>query len=272
MFLGMNFFDVSMVAFIIGTSFLGFYNGLFLDVLRTFVWIITVIAVIFGVNLFLPVISSVFGHNLFSTATTFAALFISVFFAVNIVINIIYSILTVEMFGPFDRPFGAIMGLVKAFTLIIIGYIFILWVFAPSLEGKWAKESRIMPIVEEAAIGIASIVPQFIINGVEEFIENTSRENNKEQDSDEVKELKDKLKELGGKIGDKVKDTVDENIIESVEDTVENVAESVKDKMDNIDDDIIESMEETVEDTAEAVKDKVDDVTDEMEDLVIQDI
>ncbi|MHA1539989.1 MAG: CvpA family protein [Alphaproteobacteria bacterium] len=270
MFLGMNFFDVSMVAFIMGTAFLGFYNGLFLDVLRTFVWIITVIFVIFGVNLFLPVVASVFGENLFSTMATFFALFVSVFFATNIVINILYSILTVEMFGPFDRPFGGIMGLIKAFILIMLGYIFILWAFAPSLDGKWAKESRIMPIVEETAIGVASILPEFMVDGIEEFVEKTSRKSpHEKKDSDEMKEMKEKLKELGGKIGDTVEDTIDGDIIESVEETVEETAEAIKETVEETIDD---GIEETLDNTAESIKETVEDLGDEVEDLVIQDI
>jgi len=161
-----NLFDLIVTSVVAASVVASLFRGFISEVLSISAWVGAALVTLFWVDdatqFLLPFIKDNFTATVFATlGTYFLTLTGLSFFNGTIVKKYIRP--GVEL-GFNDKISGSVLGLVKGWLLVVVGFIIFTFSYEQKAESypDWVKSSNLLPYVEQSATYVTKILPDYL--------------------------------------------------------------------------------------------------------------
>lgn len=152
--------DIGIVVVLLLSAVLAFARGFVHELLSVGAWIGAAAVVVFGLPFARPLARDLVAPPLLADTLSGAVLFI--------VSLVVFSMMTRgfsrrvrdSALNAIDRSLGAVFGLARGALIICLAYLPIEWLMPPAEQPPWLRDSRSMPLVEQGAGWIRSLVKE----------------------------------------------------------------------------------------------------------------
>lgn len=152
--------DIGIVAVLLLSALLAFARGFVHEMLSVGAWIGAAAAVVFGLPFTRTFARDLVAPPLLADALTGTVLFIAALVLFSMVTRGLSRRVHDSALNAIDRSLGAVFGLARGALIICLAYLPIEWLMPPTEQPPWLRESRSMPLVEQGANWIRSLVKE----------------------------------------------------------------------------------------------------------------
>lgn len=164
--LPINIADLIILLVLLLSGLLAFLRGFVAEVLSVAAWIGALFVAVYGYVHLQP-----FARQLVTVNTTLAdalaglALFLVALIGFSVMARLLSRTLSMAGLGALDRTLGFLFGLVRGAALVCLAYLLILWAVPErSDHPTWLTQARALPLVEEGADLLWSLVPPHLLD------------------------------------------------------------------------------------------------------------
>ncbi len=164
--LPINITDLIILLVLLLSGLLAFLRGFVAEILSVASWIGALFAAVYGYVHLQP-----FARQIVTANTTLAdalaglVLFLAALVAFSIIARILSRSLSLVGLGALDRTLGFLFGLVRGAVLVCLAYLLILWAVPERNDHPdWLTQARALPLVEDGAELLWSLVPPHLLD------------------------------------------------------------------------------------------------------------
>lgn len=164
--LPINVTDLVILLVLLLSGLLAFLRGFVAEVLSVAAWIGALFVAVYGYVYLQPYARQVVTFN--TTAADAAAglaLFVVALILFSVAGKLLSGTLSMAGLGALDRSLGFLFGLFRGAALVCLAYLLILWAVPDRNEHpSWLTQARALPLVEDGADLLWSLVPPHLLD------------------------------------------------------------------------------------------------------------
>ena len=158
--LPVNVVDISVGVVLLISALLAYGRGFVHEVLSVGGWVGAIFATIYGYPYLKP-----YAHDLISieVAADLAAsvtVFVATLLVLSLLTRAIAKGVQSSALNVLDRSLGFLFGVLRGAVLVCLAYIAVEWMLPPADQPQWLRSARSMPLIEEGASFLKSLVPE----------------------------------------------------------------------------------------------------------------
>ena len=163
--LGLNVFDVVVIAVIVLSGLFALMRGLVKEVLSIVSWVGALFVALYGFGYVAPFVHKLIQPAWLADAITGIGLFVASLIALGLIASAVSGAVRKSSAGALDRSLGFLFGLVRGALIICVAWLAVSWALTSSERPEWLKSARTLPLVERGANMLAGMVPGRTIPG-----------------------------------------------------------------------------------------------------------
>lgn len=157
--LGLNAFDLGVIAFLLLGALFGFVTGFVRGGLFISSWVGAIIATIYAFPLVRPMAQKYVDPEWLADILGGAALFIVSLIVLYLISHLLSGWVRNSRLNALDRSLGLLAGIVTAALVIAVGYLPLSDTIGDD-PPEWMEDSRTKPVIESAALFVRRILPE----------------------------------------------------------------------------------------------------------------
>lgn len=158
-FLGLNAFDLVVLAVIVLSGLFALMRGLVKEVLSIVSWVGALFAALYGFEYVAPYVAGVIQPAWLADVITGVGLFVAALVALGLISSLISGAIRKTSAGALDRSLGFLFGLVRGAVIVCVAWLAMSRVLPSSDYPAWLKSARTLPLVESGANMLTGMVP-----------------------------------------------------------------------------------------------------------------
>jgi membrane protein required for colicin V production len=157
--LGLNVFDLAVLAVIALSGLFALMRGLVKEVLSIVSWIGALFAALYGYGYVHPFVDRLIQPAWLADAITGIGLFVITLIVLGLIASFISGAVRKSSAGAIDRSLGFLFGLLRGALIVCVVWLAMSWALPASDQPVWLKTARTLPLVERGANILLSMVP-----------------------------------------------------------------------------------------------------------------
>jgi membrane protein required for colicin V production len=157
--LGLNIFDLVVIAVIVLSGLFALMRGLVKEVLSIVSWVGALFAAVYGFAYVHPFIDRLIQPTWLADAITGVSLFVIALIALGLIASAISGAVRKSSAGPLDRSLGFLFGLLRGAVIVCVAWLAMSWALPSSEQPAWLRDARTLPLVERGANMLLGMVP-----------------------------------------------------------------------------------------------------------------
>lgn len=158
-FLGLNAFDLIVLAVVILSGLFALMRGLVKEVLSIVSWVGALFVALYAFAYVAPYVAGVIQPAWLADVITGVGLFVAALIALGLVSSLISGAVHKSSAGALDRSLGFLFGLVRGAVIVCVAWLAMSRVLPSSDYPAWLKTARTLPLVERGANILLGMVP-----------------------------------------------------------------------------------------------------------------
>lgn len=154
--LPMNVLDLAVAVVVVLAGLLGLAVGFVRGVLFVLCWVGAIVATVYGFPSVQPVARRYIESPLFADVTAGLSLFIVTLVVLFVVSVLIGGLVKDSRLNALDRSLGFVSAMAAAAVVLCLVYIPLESIYPPAEQPDWARDARVMPLIESGANFIRS--------------------------------------------------------------------------------------------------------------------
>jgi membrane protein required for colicin V production len=157
----MNLADIIVFVILILSAAIAFARGFVREVLSIGAWVGAAVATIYGFSYAQPIARRYIEMTLIADIVAGVVIFVVVLTLLTVLSHMLAKTVRGSALGAVDRSLGLLFGLARGAVLICIGYmVLVRLVPEPADRPTWFTEARTLPIVQQSAEYLRSLLPE----------------------------------------------------------------------------------------------------------------
>jgi len=157
--LGLNAFDLVVLAVVVLSGLFALMRGLVKEVLSIVSWVGALFVALYGFGYVAPYVSGMIQPAWLADVITGVGLFVAALIALGLVSSLISGAVHKSSAGALDRSLGFLFGLVRGAVIVCVAWLAMSRVLPSSDYPAWLKTARTLPLVERGANMLLGMVP-----------------------------------------------------------------------------------------------------------------
>lgn len=174
--------DYVIIAYILISGLVGIWRGFFRELLGMLSWAVAILGMILGVPLLANILQQWITTRIFAEIVSGIIISMLLILLVTLTFKSLHEYIKKSRVKNSDRLFGFIVGIARAFVLMMVFYV-LLQVGSPKELENWVKKSALLPPVTASVLWIESKLPKEII---QEFLPEEKKEEKAPRQKTEV--------------------------------------------------------------------------------------
>jgi membrane protein required for colicin V production len=158
-FLGLNAFDLVVLAVVVLSGLFALMRGLVKEVLSIVSWVGALVLAFYGFAYVAPYVGSLIQPPWLADVVTGVGLFVAALIALGLVSSLISGAVHKSSAGALDRSLGFLFGLVRGAVIVCVVWLAMSRMLPSSDHPAWLKSARTLPLVERGANMLLGMVP-----------------------------------------------------------------------------------------------------------------
>ena len=151
--------DIGILVVLLVSGLLAFARGFVHEVLSVGGWVGAVLAAFFALPYVRPYARQAIENELVADIAAGVGVFLVTLVVLSFAKRSISRRVQDSALNALDRSLGFLFGVLRGAVLISLAYIAVEWMMPPSDQPPWLRGARAMPLVEEGARLLKSVVP-----------------------------------------------------------------------------------------------------------------
>jgi len=151
--------DIALIAVLVVSGLFAFARGFVHEVLSVGGWVGAVLAAFFALPYARPYARPLVENELIADIAAGVAIFLVTLVILSFAKRSISRRVQDSALNALDRSLGFLFGVLRGAVLISLAYIAVEWMMPPADQPPWLRGARAMPLVEEGARLLKSVVP-----------------------------------------------------------------------------------------------------------------
>lgn len=157
--LPINVTDMAVIAIVLISGILAFTRGFFREVLSIGSWVAAFFASLYLYPYVAPYIRDLLGWGDMADLAAGAVVFVASVIVMSLLSHYVAAALKASSLTAVDRSLGFLFGIARGAVLICLLYLGLNWLIEDNGYPKWVSEARTLPLVEQGAETLVSLVP-----------------------------------------------------------------------------------------------------------------
>jgi membrane protein required for colicin V production len=157
--LGLNVFDLVVIAVIVLSGLFALMRGVVKEILSIVSWVGALFAALYGFGYVRPYINKFITPPWLADAVTGIGLFVIALIVLGLLASFISGAVRKSSAGALDRSLGFLFGLLRGAVIICVAWLAVSWALPASEQPVWLRDARTLPLVERGADLLLSVVP-----------------------------------------------------------------------------------------------------------------
>lgn len=159
--LPVNAFDLVVVAVLVISGIIAFFRGFVHEVLAIGAWVGAALATLYGLPHLRPVAREYIPLTWAADLAAGAAIFLIVLMVLALMTRALSRRVQNSALGALDRSLGFLFGLARGALVVAVGFLVVAWLWPdPDDRPAWMAEARSLPLVEDGARVVGSLMPE----------------------------------------------------------------------------------------------------------------
>jgi len=159
MSLSVNFIDCLIVLIIIVSAGYAAWRGFIWETLTIFAWAAAAFSCLYFGPYLIPMAKSLVNTGWLASLIAYAAVFLAVFIPFAFMSHRFSQSVKNSPIGPLDRAAGVAFGVVRGLVIVGLAYMAFTYFVPIRQQPHWVSEARLMPMVQDTADILLSVVP-----------------------------------------------------------------------------------------------------------------
>ena len=158
--LGLNVFDLIVIAVIVVSGLFALMRGLVKEVLSIVSWVGALFVALYSYDYVIPFAIKWIKPLWLAEAVTGVGLFVIALIVLGLISSALSGAVRKSSAGALDRSLGFLFGLVRGAVIICVAWLAVSWAMPSSSDRPaWLRDARTLTLVERGANLLASMVP-----------------------------------------------------------------------------------------------------------------
>lgn len=158
--LPLNVLDLIVLVVLLLSAVLAFFRGFVHETLGIAAWVGAGFAALYGLPMIQAKVRELIPVSWAADATAAVAIFLVTLLVLSIITRAIAKRVQDSSLGSLDRSLGVLFGLARGAFLVGLAYIVLAWLIPPADHPEWIQKARGLPLIQQSAGLIQSVVPQ----------------------------------------------------------------------------------------------------------------
>jgi membrane protein required for colicin V production len=159
MSLSVNFIDCLIVLIIVVSAGYATWRGFIWETLTIFAWAAAAFSCLYFGPYLIPMTKSLVSTQWLASVIAYAAVFLAVFIPFAFMSHRFSQGVKNSPIGPLDRAAGFAFGVVRGLVIVSVAYMAFTYFVPIRKQPAWLTEARLMPIVQDTAEILLTVVP-----------------------------------------------------------------------------------------------------------------
>lgn len=159
MSLSVSFIDCLIVLIIIVSAGYAAWRGFIWETLTIFAWAAAAFSCLYFGPYLVPMTKSLVNTDWLASLIAYSAVFLAVFIPFAFMSHRFSQSVKNSPIGPLDRAAGLAFGVVRGLVIVGLAYLAFTYFVAVPKQPLWVTEAKLMPIVQDTAEVLLSVVP-----------------------------------------------------------------------------------------------------------------
>jgi membrane protein required for colicin V production len=159
MSLSVNFIDCLIVLIILVSAGYATWRGFIWETLTIFAWAAAAFSCLYFGPYLIPMTKSLVSTQWLAGLIAYTAVFLAVFIPFAFMSHRFSQSVKNSPIGPLDRAAGFAFGVVRGLVVVAVAYMAFTYFVPISKQPKWISEAKLIPIVQDAADMLLSVIP-----------------------------------------------------------------------------------------------------------------
>lgn len=156
-----NAFDLVIIAVLLISGVIAFFRGFVHEVLAIAAWAGAALAALYGLPHVRPVAREYIPLTWAADLAAGSALFLGVLLVLALITRALSRRVQNSALGALDRSLGFLFGLVRGAFVVAVAFVVVTWIWPePDDRPRWIAEARGLPLVEDGAELVRSLIPE----------------------------------------------------------------------------------------------------------------
>ena len=154
-----NITDIVIIGVLLISGIFAFVRGFVHELLAIGAWIAAGVATAFALPPVLPYARQLISIQIVADIVAGVAIFLAVLIAFSIFTHWLSRRVRESSLGALDRSLGLLYGFARGAVIICVAWLLLLWGLPRQDHPAWITEARALPLVEQGAEFLVSLVP-----------------------------------------------------------------------------------------------------------------
>ncbi len=159
MSLSVNFIDCLIVLIILVSAGYATWRGFIWETLTIFAWAAAAFSCLYFGPYLIPMTKSLVSTQWLASLIAYTAVFLAVFIPFAFMSHRFSQSVKNSPIGPLDRAAGFAFGVVRGLVVVAVAYMAFTYFVPISKQPKWISQAKLIPIVQDAADMLLSVIP-----------------------------------------------------------------------------------------------------------------
>lgn len=152
--------DIAVIVVLVISALLAYVRGFVHEVLAVGGWVGAVFATIYGYPYAKPYARSLIPVELVADLVAGVVIFVVTLIALSFVTRGVSKMVKASALNFLDRSLGFLFGLARGGVIVCVAYLGLAWLMPPAEQPTWIRSARSMPLIEQGAAVLQSLIPQ----------------------------------------------------------------------------------------------------------------
>jgi membrane protein required for colicin V production len=157
--LSFTFIDFLVVAVVLISTVYAAYRGFLNETLTILSWAVAAFLTLYFGPFLVPMAKTMISQQWLAPLAAYAGVFVVTFLPLSFMSHRFSQAVKSSPLGPLDRGLGIAFGVVRGLVIVGIAYLAFTYFMPVPKQPEWLTSSRTLPIMQESASMLASIVP-----------------------------------------------------------------------------------------------------------------
>jgi membrane protein required for colicin V production len=159
MSLSVSFIDCLIVLIIVVSAGYAAWRGFIWETLTVFAWAAAAFCCLYFGPYLIPMTKSLVNAEWLASLIAYSAVFLAVFIPFAFMSHRFSQSVKSSPIGPLDRAAGVAFGVVRGLVIVGLAYLAFTYFVPIAKQPLWITEAKLMPIVQDTADVLLSVVP-----------------------------------------------------------------------------------------------------------------
>ena len=159
MSLSVNFTDCLIVLIIVVSAGYAAWRGFIWETLTIFAWAAAAFSCLYFGPYIIPLTKSLVNTDWLASLMAYTAVFLAVFIPFAFMSHRFSQSVKSSPIGPLDRAAGVAFGVVRGMVIVGLAYMAFTYFVPIAKQPHWITEAKLMPMVQDTADVLLSVVP-----------------------------------------------------------------------------------------------------------------